>query len=154
MLMRAVMHHSLPCCSSVIRHERRQGRRRGSGTRTRSKADPSAAGSELSWACEQPALVCTNHSINIQQPVTENDHKANLLPVFSSSSKAHLYPHNEVVEHRAARGAGDGGGHATEKKTTSQGDKRSNYPPVEGTFIFPRETHKHATRSSQFHKDR
>lgn len=116
------------------------------------------------------ALVCTNHSSSprhrhTQQPVTENDCKANLQPVRTVSSalhspgKAHLYPHNEVAERRAARGGGNGGAKwrklGEKKMRKSQGDKRvKQTTPVEGTFIFPQETHKHATRSSQFNKDR
>lgn len=106
----------------------RGGRAGGLGTRPRRRLTP-----ELPGQCWEEVEVCVEgeadppqalesgllqhaptaaprHSTNIQQPVTENDHKANLLPggtvsaALRTSSKTHLYPHNEAVEHRAAGG--------------------------------------------------
>lgn len=168
MLMRdlpAVMQQSLPA-SSLIRHEWwAMSRVRAAGLGI---CWVSAGGKEgfVFWCPtglgHKLALGHTNHISLPQHQHTaasdRNGYKANLLPVravsaaLHTSRKARLYPYNKV------QGTELPGEKEMVKLSKNWEDSRwqkvKQTTPVEGTFIFPQETHKHATRSSQFNKDR
>lgn len=98
----------------------------------------------------RPSLACSNHTTSIQQPQTENDHE----PIYckweaalQSSYKAHLYPNNRAVWRKVKSGAS--------WRRMKQSKFQTKYPRQGYIYYFFRsqETHRHATKSSQFNKD-